>query len=182
MKNLKPMMFALLFAVISTQTTFAKTKTEINKAVDIALEKFKQQVPGGENFLPKTKAYLVFPSVIKAGFIVGGKYGEGALRIDGVSQHYYDMTAASVGFQAGAQKHSMLIAFLSEASLNNFVESNGWEAGVDGTINVSDWAKSKDISSMSFEKPIIAFIYNEKGLMASLSIAGTKFRRIAPLD
>ncbi len=182
MKNLKPLLLSLLFSVLFTQMAFAKTKTEINNAVDIAIEKFKQQVPGGENFLQKTKAYLVFPSVIKAGFIVGGKYGEGALRVDGVSKHYYDMTAASLGFQAGAQKHSMLIAFLSEASLNNFIQSNGWEAGVDGTINVSDWAKSKDISSMSFEKPIIAFIYDEKGLMAALSIAGTKFRRIAPLD
>lgn len=182
MKNLKLILLTLFIAVISTQMAYSKTKAEINKAVDVAVEQFKQQVPGGEDFLPKTKGYLVFPSVIKAGFIVGGKYGEGALRIKDVSEHYYDMTAASVGFQAGAQKHSMLIAFLSEASLNNFIQSNGWEAGVDGTINVSDWAKSKDISSMSFEKPIIAFIYNEKGVMAALSIAGTKFRRIAPLD
>ena len=182
MKNLKPMILTLLFAVLFTQTSFADSKTEINKDVDAAIEDFKQKVPGGENFLPKSKGYLVFPSVIKAGFIVGGKYGEGALRIDGVSKHYYDMTAASLGFQAGAQKYSMLIAFMSDTSLKNFIHSDGWEAGVDGSINVSDWGKSKDISSMSFEKPIIAFIYGEKGLMASLSIAGTKFRRIDPID
>lgn len=182
MKHLKTLLLTLLFSLFMTQSSLAKTKTEINAGTDLAIENFKKQVPGGENFLTKTKGYLVFPSVIKAGFVVGGKYGEGALRIDDVSKHYYDMTAASVGFQAGAQKYSMLIAFLSDASLNNFIHSDGWEAGVDGTINISDWGKSKDVSSMSFEKPIVAFIYGEKGLMASISIAGTKFRRIDPLD
>ena len=180
-KKQTSMIFALLITLLFTQMTFAKTAQEIDKEVDIAIEKFKQEVPGGANFLLKTKGYLVFPSVIKAGLIVGGKYGEGSLRINGVTKHYYEMTAASIGFQAGAQKYSMLIAYLSDVSLENFVRSNGWEAGVDGSITVSDWGKSKDISSMSFEKPIIAFIYGEKGLMASISIAGTKFRRIAPL-
>jgi len=181
-KKLNPMILAVLMTLFFTQITFAKTAQEINKEVDAAIEKFKKEVPGGANFLPKTKGYLVFPSVIKAGLIVGGKYDEGALRVNGTTKHYYDMTAASIGFQAGAQEYSMLIAYLSDASLDNFVRSNGWEAGVDGSITISDWGKSKDVSSMSFEKPIIAFIYNEKGLMASVSIAGTKFRRIAPLS
>jgi len=180
MKKLNSIMLAALLALLFTQASYAKTASEIDTAVDAAIEKFKQEVPGGANFLPKTKGYIVFPSVIKAGLIVGGKYAEGALRIKGHTEHYYDMTAASIGFQAGAQEYSMVIAFLSDAALNNFIHSNGWEAGVDGSITVSDWGKSKDISSMSFEKPIIAFIYGEKGLMASISIAGTKFRRIAP--
>jgi len=125
--------------------------------------------------------YLVFPEVTKVGLIIGGKYGEGALRIDNKTAYYYDMAAASIGLQAGVQKYSMLIAFLSETSLNSFIHSNGWESGVDGTITVSDWGASKDISSISYEKPIIAFIYGEKGYMAALNISGTKFRRIAPL-
>lgn len=180
MNNLKLNMIKLgiLFILLFTQFTVAQTAQELDAKVDSAIVKFKQEVPGGTNFLPKVKGYLVFPSVIKAGLIVGGKYGEGALRIDGKTQHYYDMTSASIGLQAGAQEYSMLIAFLSEESLNNFINSNGWEAGVDGTITISDWGKSKDITSMSFEKPIIAFIYGEKGYMASISIAGTKFRRI----
>jgi len=169
-----------LLVLLFTQTTFAKTAAEINNEVNTAIEKFKKELPGGVQFLEKTKGYLVFPSVVKAGLIVGGKYAEGALRVNGVTKHYYDMIAASIGLQAGVQEYSMLIAFLSEASLNNFVGSNGWEAGVDGSITVSDWGKSKDITSLSFEKPIVAFIYGEKGLMASISIAGTKFRRIAP--
>ncbi len=175
-----PCQIILLATLLFTQLTFAKTAQEIDKEVDIAIEQFKKEVPGGANFLPQVKGYLVFPSVIRAGLIVGGKYGEGALRVDGKTKYYYDMTAASIGLQAGAQEYAMLIAFISEASLNNFIHSNGWEAGVDGSITISDWGKSKDISSISFEKPIVGFIYGEKGLMAAISIAGTKFRKIIP--
>ena len=182
MRNTKHIVLALLFSLWFTQIAYAKTTAQIDTEVDAAIEKFKKEVSGGEKFLTQVKGYLLFPSVIKAGLIVGGKYGEGALRIDGKTAYYYDMTAASVGLQAGAQQYSMLIAFLSDTSLNNFIRSNGWEAGVDGTITVSDWGESKDISSISYEKPIIAFIFGEKGLMASISVAGTKFRRIVPLS
>jgi len=181
-KQTHQIIFTLIITFFSTQYAFSKTAQEIDREVDIAIEKFKKDVPGGLNFLKQTKGYLVFPTVIKAGLIVGGKYGEGALRIKETTAHYYDMTAASIGLQAGAQKYSMLIAFLSDTSLANFIRSNGWEAGVDGSITVSDWGASKDISSISYEKPIIAFIYGEEGYMASISIAGTKFRRIAPLS
>ena len=179
-RKLNPIKLGLLSVLLFSQILFAESAQIIDKKVDIAIEQFKKEVPGGANFLPKVKGYLVFPSVVKAGLIVGGKYGEGALRVNNKTAYYYEMIAASIGLQLGAQEYSMLIAFLSDASLKNFINSNGWEAGVDGTITVSDWGKSKDISSMSFEKPIIAFIYGEKGLMASVSITGTKFRRIAP--
>jgi lipid-binding SYLF domain-containing protein len=178
----KKILFTLFFSLFFAEMTFAKTAQQIDKEVDLAIVKFKKEISGGADFLTHAKGYLVFPSIIKAGVIIGGKYGEGALRINNKTVHYYDMTAASIGLQAGAQQYSMLIAFLSEASLKNFIRSNGWEAGVDGTITVSDWGESKDISSISYEKPIIAFIYGEKGLMASISIAGTKFRRIVPLS
>jgi len=181
-KKSKNITLALLLYVLFTQVSFAKTAQTIDSEVNISLEKFKQQVQGGARFLEHTKGYLVFPVVIKAGLIVGAKYGEGALRVNGTTAHYYDMTAASIGLQAGAQQYSMLIAFLSDASLNSFIRSDGWESGVDGTITVSDWGRSTDISSISYEKPIIVLIFNEKGYMASISIAGTKFRRIVPLS
>ena len=174
------MMLLVLISLSFTQCALAKSATVINAEVDIAIKKFKTEVTGGDEFLSKVKGYLVFPSVIKGGFVIGGEYGEGALRINGVTQHYYSMTSASIGYQIGAQKHTVLIAFLSDASLNNFIKSDGWEAGVDGSITVSDWGKSKDITSISYEKPIIAFIYGEKGLMAGVSIEGTKFQRILP--
>ena len=179
-KKFNPMMLLVLISLLFTQQSIASSASEIDAEVDAAIKKFKKEVEGGANFLPKVKGYLVFPSVIKAGFIVGGKYGKGALRVNGVTKHYYSLTSASIGYQIGAQKHSILIAFLSEAALNNFVKSNGWEAGVDGSIAVSDWGKSGDITSISYEKPIIGFIYGEQGLMASVSIEGTKFQKIIP--
>lgn len=179
-KKFNPMILLVLISLLFTQQSLASAASVIDAEVDAAIKKFETEVKGGTNFLPKVKGYLVFPSIIQAGFIIGGKYGKGALRVDGVTKHYYSLTAASVGYQIGAQKQSMLIAFISEDALNNFINSNGWEAGVDGTIAVSDWGKSGDITSISYEKPIIAFIYGEKGLMASVSIAGTKFQKIVP--
>lgn len=179
-KKLNPLILWVLISLSFTQLSVAKSATVIDTEVETAVKKFEKEVRGGAEFLSKVKGYLVFPSVYKGGFIVGGEYGEGALRVNGLTKHYYSITSASVGYQIGVQKHTVLIAFLSEAALNNFIRSNGWEAGVDGSITVSDWGKSKDITSMSYEKPIVAFIYGEQGLMAGISIEGTKFQRILP--
>ena len=180
-KKFNPMMLLVLISLAFTQFAFAGANAnKLNAEVDLAIKKFKKEVSGGEKFLTKVKGYLVFPSVYKGGFIVGGKYGKGALRVNGVTKHFYSMTSASIGYQAGVQEHAVLIAFVSEASLHNFINSNGWEAGVDGSIIVADWGKMKDISSISYEKPLIGFIYGEQGLMAGVSIEGTKFKRIIP--
>ena len=125
-------------------------------------------------------AILFFPSVIKGGFVLAAEYGEGVLRVNNESLAYYSIASGSAGFQAGAQKASYLIAFASRNALENFRKSNGWEAGVDGTITVIDWGAAKDIASMSFEKPIYAFVFNAKGIMGGLSIEGTKFTKIQP--
>jgi lipid-binding SYLF domain-containing protein len=179
-KKLNPMMLLVLIFLAFTQFSFAKPANELDADVDAAIKKFEKEVASGSKFLSKVKGYLVFPSVIKGGFIFGGEYGEGALRINGTTKDYYSMASGSIGYQIGVKEHSVLIAFVTETALNNFLKSDGWEAGVDGSITVSDWGKSKDISSISYEKPIVAFIYGEKGLMAGVSIEGTKFQRILP--
>jgi lipid-binding SYLF domain-containing protein len=176
-----PMKLLLLLTLLFTQHTLANQKAvELDRKVDLAIKKFETDVEGEAKFLSKVKGYLVIPSVIKAGFIVGGEHGKGALRVKGVTKYYYSLTSASVGYQIGAQEHSVLIAFLSETSLNNFMNSNGWEAGVDGSIAVAEWGKTGDISSISYEKPIIAFMYGSKGLMAGATVKGTKFQKIVP--
>lgn len=176
-----PFLLAILLVFTFNATLMADAASEkLEKQSNEAISKFIKQFKGAEKFIAKANGYLVFPKITKGGFVVGGSYGEGVLRVDGQTKHYYSVTSASLGFQAGAQQHSMLIAFLSEASLNNFIASNGWEAGVDGTITISDWGRSKDISSISYEKPIIAYIYGEKGLMGGISLEGNKFQRIIP--
>ncbi len=179
-KKINTLITALFFTLLSTQMLFGKTAQAFEKEVDFAIEKFKQEVVGGEKFLSQVKGYLVFPSVIRGGLVIGGKYGEGALRIKGKTKAYLSMSAASLGLQVGVQKYAMLIAFTTDNTLKNFYKSNGWEIGVDSSVTISQWGASKDISSMSFEKPIVIFIYGEKGLMAGISVAGTKFEQITP--
>lgn len=176
---------SLLFSILlvwafSTSFSAAASAQKLERDSNAAVARFVKQFKGAEQFINNASGYLVFPEITKAGFMVGGSYGQGVLRVNGQTKHYYSVTSASFGFQAGAQQHAMIIAFLSDASLKNFIASNGWEAGVDGTITIIDWGKSKDLSSISYEKPIVAFIFGEKGLMGGISLEGNKFQRIIP--
>jgi len=179
-KNCNPLGLILSVILLMGSYAMAESAAVLDARVNDAIAKFKKDIKGGDTFLSKVKGYLVFPSVVKGGFIVGGEYGEGALRINGKTVHYYSMASGSIGFQAGLQKRSVIIAFVSQTALDNFVTSNGWEAGVDGSIVVADWGGGKDISSISYEKPIYAFIYDSAGLMYNLTLEGTKFTRVIP--
>ena len=169
-----------LLAFIFNTFLHAEPAKVIDAKADVAIEKFKKLVKGGDVFLRKVKGYLVFPTVYKGGFFVGGEYGEGVLRVDGKSVAYYNIASASVGLQIGAQKTSYIFAFADQYALDQFLRSNGWEAGVDGSVAIAKWGQGIDISSISFEKPIYAFVFDNKGLMANISLEGTKFTRIVP--
>ena len=176
---LSSILFLLLFLGTSLNANFINQPKEIIDAnADTAIQQFYKQVKGGKAFLSKVKGYLVFPSVVKAGFVVGGKYGEGVLRVDGRSVGYYSIAAGSVGFQLGAQKASYIIAFVTQDALDKFIRSNGWEAGVDGSITVAKWGAGTDISTISYQNPIYAFVFGEKGLMYNLNLEGTKFTKL----
>jgi len=172
---------ALIIPIISFMTTFAMAEAAqvIDAKVNVAVKEFKKQ-KGATEFLSKAYGYLVFPSVLKGGFGIGGEYGEGALRVDGKTVAYYNVTSASFGLQLGVQKTSYLFAFKSKEILENFMLSSGWEAGADGSITVATWGVGKDISSISFEKPIYAFVYGGKGFMYNITFKGTKFTKINP--
>lgn len=175
-KRLLVILFTLLFPLIS----FAKTAITIDTEVDIALQQFYKEVPGSREFLQKAKGALIFPKVYKAGIGIGGEYGEGALRIHGKTVAYYSTAAASVGLQLGVQQKSIIIAFMTDDALAKFRKSQGWRAGVDGSIAIAKWGAGEDINSITFKKPIIGFIFGNKGLMYNLTIEGAKFTRIHP--
>jgi lipid-binding SYLF domain-containing protein len=156
----------------------ADSAEEIDINANATLKRFPLQVNGGEKFLEKAAGVLVFPSVIKAGFGIGGEYGEGVLRVDGSSVEYYSNAAASIGFQLGAQAKSILIVFLTPESLASFRSSNGWKVGVDGSVALIEWGMGKDINSITNNTPIVGFIFNNKGLMYNLTLEGSKFTRI----
>jgi len=170
---------ALITALLLSTQLFAQPASVLEAEANAALAVFKTK-PGASEFLSQVKGYLIFPSVMKGGFIVAGEYGEGVLKVNGETKAYYSVASGSLGFQAGVQSASYLIAFISQRALDNFINSNGWEAGVDGTITLINWGAGKDLSSISYEKPIYGFVFNSKGLMGGISVEGTKYTKIVP--
>ncbi|MDZ7737314.1 MAG: YSC84-related protein [Gammaproteobacteria bacterium] len=156
----------------------AASATEIDIKVDTSLERFKDEVMGGERFLEKAKGVLVFPDVVKAGFGIGGEYGEGALRIDGKTVDYYSTAGASIGFQIGAQFKTVMLIFLEQPALDNFRSSSGFEIGVDGSVALVELGAGKDINSVNFDDPIVGFVFSNKGLMYNLTLEGSKITKI----
>lgn len=143
-----------------------------------AVQAFKREVKGGDAVLERASGYLVFPRITKAGLGVGAEYGKGALVQDGAAVAYYRTAGASIGLQAGVEKKSMVMAFMTDSALNDFKRSSGWEAGVDGAITVIDKGSAGSINTTTTQKPIVAFVFGEAGLMADASLSGSKFTKI----
>jgi lipid-binding SYLF domain-containing protein len=151
---------------------------EIDIRVDAALEKFHKEVTGGKKFFDEASGILVFPKVIKAGFGIGGEYGEGALRIGGKTVDYYNTASASIGFQLGAQAKIVILAFLQDDALKSFRNSSGWEVGVDGSVALITIGAGGTIDTTNIKEPIVGFVLGQKGLMYNLTIEGSKFTKI----
>ncbi len=156
----------------------AASKSEIDIEVDAALERFGKEVAGGKAFLRRAKGVLVFGSVIKAGFGIGGEYGEGALRVKGKTVDYYSTAAASVGFQIGAQSKTVILVFLEDSALAKFRASQGWEAGVDGSVSLIKVGSGGSIDTSNVQDPIVGFVLTNQGLMYNLTLEGSKFTRL----
>ncbi len=171
----------LLFsAVLVAQTVRAATKTEINASVSVALKRFATGVKGGEEFLKAAKGVLVIARIKQAGFVVGGKYGNGALRVGGKSVGYYNLAAGSVGLQIGAQEFNVLLCFMDEEVLRKFRASEGWQVGVDGQVTLVNIGAGGSVDTTKIKEPIVGFVFGQKGLMAGISLEGLKFTRINP--
>jgi lipid-binding SYLF domain-containing protein len=153
------------------------TAREIDKDVTATLKLF-EKTKGSRDILRRAKGLLVFPSVIKAGFGIGGEYGEGALRIRGRTVGYYNTAAASIGFQLGAQKKSIIIAFMQKDALDKFRDSSGWKIGADASIAVIAVGAGGSIDTARVNEPILAFVFDQKGLMYNLTLEGAKITEI----
>jgi len=120
----------------------------------------------------------VFPSVIKAGFGIGGEYGEGALRVGGATVEYYSTVAASIGFQLGAQSKAVFLVFMQDEALQSFREANGWKVGVDGSVAIIEIGAGASLDTVNFEDPILGFILTNAGLMFNATLEGSKYTKI----
>ena len=166
--------FAFLFATAAT----AATRQEIDAQVRQALKSFQQQTSAGYELSKKASGMLIFPSVIKAGIGIGGEYGEGALLVKGKTVAYYNLAAASIGFQLGAQARSQIVLFMNDKVLGEFRTSEGWKAGVDGSVAVATLGAGGAVDTETAKQPIIGFIFSNKGLMYNLTFEGSKITRI----
>jgi lipid-binding SYLF domain-containing protein len=135
-------------------------------------------VGSGKKLVQDAKGVLVFPAVYKAGFGVGGEYGEGALRINGQTVDYYSTAAASLGFQLGAQKKSILLLFMQDEVLKQLRQSSNWKAGAGASITLVNVGADGSIDTQKLNEPIIAFVIGQKGLMYNLSLEGSKFTKL----
>jgi len=165
-------------SILLSGPTLAASAKEIDVGVDEALVKFEKEVKGGKDFIEHSKGLLVFPTVIKGGAGFGGEYGQGALRIDGKTVDYYSTLQGSFGLQLGGEIKTVVVAFLDEGALNRFRESEGWKAGVDGSVSLVTLGAGGAIDTNNLNEPIVGFVLGQKGLMYNLSFEGTKFTKL----
>ncbi|WP_457593265.1 lipid-binding SYLF domain-containing protein [Hydrogenimonas sp.] len=173
--------FLVLLGIVclfGTAPLYAESKEVLDIEIKETIKQFNDEAKGGAEFLRKAKGYLVFPNVYKAGFGIGGEYGEGALLIGGRIVDYYSTAAASIGFQFGVQKKSIIVVFLTQKALDDFRKSEGWKAGVDGSIAIAKWGVGEDLNTIDFKDPVVGFVFGNKGLMYNLTLEGAKFTKI----
>ncbi|APR39664.1 BPSL1445 family SYLF domain-containing lipoprotein [Paraburkholderia sp. SOS3] len=153
-------------------------RAAINHDVDATLSRLYTTVNGSRELVSKARGVLVFPQVVQAGFVVGGQYGQGALRVGGRTQGYYSTAAGSFGLQAGAQSKAIIFCFMTEQALADFRNRDGWAVGGDATVAVVKVGANGNIDSSTATAPVQAFVLTNAGLMAGVSLEGTKVSKL----
>ena len=169
-----------VLSALHASAASAATTVEIDREVDAALEKLYASSPAAVELSKVAKGILVFPDVIKAGLLVGGQYGEGALRKGNESVAYYKTTAASYGLQAGAQSFGYALFFVTDGALDYLAKSEGWEVGIGPSVVVVDEGLARSLTTTTAKDEIYAFFFDQEGLMAGLGIQGSKITQIMP--
>lgn len=169
-----------LLAAPSTlsRPAMAASASQINRDVDAALAKLYAAVPDARSLVQRAKAILVFPSIVKAGFLFGAQYGDGALRRQGKTAGYYNTVAASYGLQAGIQSFGYILFFMSDSALAYLDKTDGFEIGVGPSIVILDAGMAKALTTTTLQSDVYAFIFDQRGLMAGMGLQGSKISRI----
>jgi lipid-binding SYLF domain-containing protein len=164
--------------VLSPRLAVAATEAQLTRDGNAALTKLYAKTPKAKELAAKAAGILVFPSVVKAGFMVGGLFGEGVLFKAGKAVAYYNTVAASYGLQAGVQKYGYAMFLMNDAALQYLDKSDGWEVGTGPSIVVVDKGVAGGLSTSSARDDVYAFIFSQTGLMAGLGLQGSKITRI----
>jgi lipid-binding SYLF domain-containing protein len=156
----------------------AATAEDLHKDADQAVQSLIKTSPLAKTLSTTAKATLIFPNIIKAGLIFGGSYGEGVMKSDGRIDGYYNSVTASWGLQAGAQSYGYVVFLMTDKAIQYVRDTKGWEIGVGPTVVVVDEGVAKNLSSSTMKDDAYAFIFDQQGLMAGVSIEGTKISHI----
>jgi lipid-binding SYLF domain-containing protein len=156
----------------------ASTKAELNTDAMQTLSSLYASNPTAKLIGSRARAILVFPGIVKAGLVFGGSYGEGVLIANGSVQKYYNSFSGSWGLQAGAQSYSYVVFLMSDKTIKELDDADGWEIGVGPTVVVVDEGIAKNLSTTTLKDDAYAFIFDQKGLMAGVSIEGTKISKL----
>lgn len=178
--SLASVLSAFTLALATSGVSLAASKASIDRDAKAALDRLYKNNPAAKALGDKAVGVLVFPSIVKGGFLIAGQFGDGALRRNGKSVAYYRSLAASYGFQAGAQAFGYVLFFMDEDSLSYLDKSAGFELGTGPSLVVLDSGFGKNFSTTTLQKGIYAYIFDQKGLMGGVGIQGTKITKINP--
>ena len=173
-------LLTLCLAVILSTGLSAKAMNEIDAAIENSLKRFTEEVQGGDSYLEGARGVLVIPRMWKAGVVLWFEFGEGALIVDGVKVQYYKALTTSLGLQVGVGSKDLIMLFFDDTAMDNFLYSSGWEVGVDGAVALFTRGAAGASDTITFKDPIIGFVFGQKGLIAGISMEGTKFTKIWP--
>jgi len=174
-----PLVVSMLAAALLAQSpAYGASAKAIDSRADEVLKQLYDQVHGAKQLVGKAKGILIFPDVYKAGFGIGGEYGNGTLRIGGKSVAYFNIVGLSFGFQLGAQRRAVVLAFLDQDALDRFRRSDGWKVGVDGSVALAKLGAAASVDSNTMNAPIVGFVFGTEGLMYNLTLEGSKINRL----
>jgi lipid-binding SYLF domain-containing protein len=157
----------------------AASKNELDRNAAQALKSLYASNSAARLLGKKATAVLVFPNIVKAGFMFGGQIGEGVLERNGTPVGYYNSVAASYGLQAGVQVFGYALFFMNSNALAYLDKSDGWEIGSGPSIVVVDTGVGKSITSTTLTQDVYAIIFNQKGLMGGIGVQGSKITKIS---
>jgi lipid-binding SYLF domain-containing protein len=164
---------------VAAEQSQDKTRS-LDQEARAALGDLYAKVPAAKALGAESVAILVFPGVTKAGLVVGGQHGQGALLRKGKTVGYYSTSGISYGLQAGAQRYGYAMFFMSEAALKQLDKADGFEVGVGPSVVVIDEGAAKSVTTTTMKEDIYAFVFGQKGLMAGIGIQGNRIARIDP--
>ena len=156
----------------------AETAAELEAKSKAALDSLLGQNETAKVAADAAKGILIFPSIVKAGFGIGGEFGEGALFKGGNTDGFYNIASASFGLQIGAQAYSQALFFMTDDALNYLDASKGFEIGADAAVAVASKGAGYELDTNNIQDPIIAFVFGESGLMAGITLEGSKITQI----